>query len=379
MAQTVQPRIFGVREINQYLREYLAEDDFLSQIAIRGELSSFVRHSSGHIYCSLKDQDCKIKTVMFRRFSEQLDWQPSEGDQVVVFGRIALYEKDGTCQLYAEQMLAAGEGYQSIAMEQLKARLEQEGVFAPERKKQLPAYAFSIAVITSAEGAAWADIQRVAFSRNPLVKLLLYPAAVQGESAANELAAALEKADSNHHDLLLIGRGGGANEDLGAFDQEIVIRAIAKTTTPIIAAIGHESDFTLSDLAADASAATPSHAAMIAIKELGEIKNIIETIFSSINTVFSRKLVKLQQDLALLNIEDKADKIIQRCNNQLAVAVSRLEALSPLAILKRGYALAYTASGELIHSANQLVLGEKISVYPQTGRIKAVVEEIDNE
>lgn len=378
MAQTIEPRVYGVAQINYYLREYLAEDFFLSQLAVAGEISGYKAHSSGHIYCTLKEKDSSIKMVMFRRYAQQLSWQPIDGDQVVVLGRISLYERDGTCQLYAEEIFPAGGGIQAKALAQLKEKLDAEGLFAEEGKKTLPRFAFNVGVITSGEGAAWADIQRIAYARNPNLHLVLYPASVQGERASMELAAAMAKADKSHHDILIIGRGGGAEEDLAVFNSEPVVRAVAKTVTPIISAVGHESDFSLSDLAADMRAATPSHAAALAVTDLGETTEALEEAESAMIAAMERFLLHMSQKLITLDPIKAAKTGLQYYEQRLALKAVRLEALSPLATLNRGYALVETKAGAIIRRADQVEIGDKIRVYPAQGSFSAVVEDKDN-
>ncbi|MEG1661974.1 MAG: exodeoxyribonuclease VII large subunit, partial [Clostridiales bacterium] len=288
--ETVQPRIFSVAELNNYLREYLAEDDFLRELAVRGEIAGFKAHSSGHIYFNLREQGVSIKTVMFRSYAAHLDFLPEDGMEVVVIGGVALFERDGVCQLYATMLLPAGAGVLAKAKDKLKQTLQAEGLFAPQRKKPIPAYAENIGVITSGEGAAWADIQKVAYSRWPGVRLQLYAAAVQGTNAPSQLAAALAKADQGGHDVLICGRGGGSTEDLAAFDSEQVVRAIAAVATPLISAVGHEVDVTLADLVADMRAATPSQGAELAVFSAGVLRENLAETEQRFKKYFSRYL-----------------------------------------------------------------------------------------
>jgi len=379
MAETIKPRVYGVAEINFYLKEYLAEDAFLSHLAVQGEIGGFKPHSSGHIYFSLKDKDCTMNTVMFRSAASRLAWRPKDGDRVVVLGRISLYERDGACQLYAENIFPDGGGEQAKALAELREKLTAEGLFAPERKKPLPIFAANIGVITSGEGAAWADIQRIAYTRNPRLNMTLYATSVQGERAPYELAAAAAKADRGNHDILIIGRGGGAEADLAAFNSEPVVRAVAGTKTPIISAVGHESDFSLCDLAADVRAATPTHAAALAVTDFKETAKALNDSESALTRAMSRYLRRLEDKLAAYDPAKATAAGLRRHNQRLALAAARLEALSPLATLNRGYALAEQEDGTIIRRADQVRTGDRINVYPAQGKIRAVVEGTEND
>ena len=340
MSEIAKPRVYGVTELNYYLREYISEDVFLSHLAIRGEISGFKAHSSGHIFFTLKEGECSLKVVMFRRYAGELAFLPADGDQVVVIGSVALYERDGCCQLYAQILFPEGEGGAAKDLAQLRRKLEEEGLFSPERKKALPRYVFDLGVITSAQGAAWADIQRIAYSRNPGIKLILYSAAVQGINAPGQLAAALAQADKGGHDALLIGRGGGANEDLAAFDNELVVRAVAACKTPVVSAVGHESDFSLCDLAADIRAATPTHGAVIAVSARDEIEEYLNDMQSALNDAAAAYLIAAEERLSRLDLSKAvADRLFQQ-DQYLALLAARLKALDPLAVLGRGYAVA---------------------------------------
>jgi exodeoxyribonuclease VII large subunit len=379
MEEITKIRVYGVAEITWYVREYLAEDPLLASLAVRGEISGFRAHSSGHIYFTLKEQDSALKTVMFRRYAGELTWQPRDGDQVVVIGSISLYERDGTCQLYAEEIIPAGAGEQARALGELKDRLAAEGLFAEERKQPLPEFGVDIGVITSAEGAAWADIQRVAYARNAKARLTLYAAAVQGARAAAELAAACARADRGGHEVLIIGRGGGAEGDLAAFNNELVVRAVAALQTPVIVAVGHESDFTLCDLAADWRAATPSHAAAAAVADREEINSWLSELETTLQAIFSRYLERRREQLAALNLGPALRLGLLRCERRLELDIARLEALSPLASLRRGYCLVELADGIMVRRAADVQAGDRLTIYPAEGRILAVVEGTEND
>lgn len=378
MAENISPRIYGVAEINSYLQEYLAEDEFLRLIAIRGEVSGFLAHSSGHIYFTLKEKESSLKVVMFRRFAENVTINIKNGDQIVVFGGISLYTKDAVCQLYAEEIFAAGGGEQAKALSELKEKLAREGLFKEENKKPLPRFIFDVGVITSPQGAGWADIKRVAAARNPNLALRIYPALVQGEQAPDSLVQALLVADKAGHDVLIIGRGGGAAEDLAAFDNEAVVRAIAASRTPIISAVGHESDFCLSDLAADYRAATPTHAASIAVTERQEMLEILADIREELAQIASNQLQTWQQQMARYDVQAAAIRALDKQSARLLLAMTRLTALNPLATLERGYAIVQDEEGRSIGAAAQVNQGDLLEIYPAKGKIYARVEDIEN-
>lgn len=378
MAETVRPRIYGVAEITYYLKQYLAEEPFLEQLAIRGEISGFKAHSSGHIYFTLKERDSSLSSVMFRRYAAALNFTPHDGEEVVVIGSVSLYERNGSCQIYVEEIFPSGGGAQARALAELKERLAREGLFDEERKQPLPRFAFNIGVITSGEGAAWADIQRIAYSRNPGVKLQLYPALVQGDAAPESLAAALAAADRGGHDLLIIGRGGGAGEDLAAFDSEQVVRAVAAAQTPLISAVGHESDFTLCDLAADLRAATPTHAAQLAVTDAAATLEEIARLSAAMTSGAERLLQRLQQRLAVYDPTAAARKSLAAYQQHLTVETARLEAFNPQVTLERGFSLVETADGTLIRSLRQVSPGERIAIRTADGSFTAIVEEKNN-
>lgn len=377
MAEIVYPRAYGVAELNYYLKHYLEEDSFLSSIAVAGELSGFKAHSSGHCYFALREGTHSLRAVMFRRYAETLAWQPRDGDMAIAVGAVSLYERDGSCQLYVQALLPAGAGRQAQDQEELRRRLEEEGLFAPERKKPLPAYALSVGVITSGEGAAWADIQRIAFQRFPGVKLTLYPALVQGAQAAADIAAAIAKGDRGRHEVLIVGRGGGAEADLEAFNSEAVVRAIAGAQTPVISAVGHESDFTLADLAADIRAATPTHGAALAVPELTELLEQLDERERRLHAALQKEADRAAESLGRSRerMDAAMAAILRREQRRLAEAAGRLELLSPLATLARGYSAVLDKEGRAVMDAMELQPGDALLIYPARGEIRAQVRE----
>jgi len=401
MAEIIVPRCITVAELNHYLREYVAEDSFLRNIAIRGEIAGWKRHHTGTIYFTLKDKTCSLRAVMFNNRVPSLTWQPRDGEQVIALGQVAVYERDGICQLYVNRLLEDGQGQGSIARERLKRQLEAEGLFSPERKKPLPRYAQSVGVVTAPNSAAWADMKRILQNRMPSVELQIYPALVQGIQAPASLAAALAQADTANHEVLLLGRGGGAEEDLSAFDSEQVVRAVAACHTPVIAAIGHESDFSLADLAADVRAATPTHGATLAVPEQSQLLQKISLFEQGMEKALARRLQgalsRLEQAEARLDnglrrgVLDRKNAALDKLEQQLDTGsrqfllkqeqrlenlILRLQAMDPLATLGRGYSLVQK-DGETISRAEQVNPGDKLEIRLSRGLIRAEVYEVE--
>ena len=401
MAETVKPRIYGVSEITYYLKEYLAEDSFLTSLAVQGEVSGFKRHSSGHVYFTLREGNCGLKTVMFRSFAAGLRWTPKDGDQVVVVGRVALFERDAACQLYAEIVLPAGEGAEARAREELKAKLQAEGLFDQSRKKPLPAFARSVGIVTAPGSAALADMQRIIRARQPGAEITVYPALVQGVNAPLSLAAALAKADRGGHDVLICGRGGGPGENLSAFDSEPVVRAVAALNTPVISAVGHESDFSLTDLAADARAATPTHAAAMAVPEAKALLAQIDDHSRRLREALQRGLTQREARLRALSDRpalarpaallapptqrlDRAEQELirgsrsrlEQAEARVAALAARLDLLSPLQTLERGYAVV-SYQGRAVRDAAELAPGQRLDIRLARGRAQATVEQTE--
>ncbi|MBR2783285.1 MAG: exodeoxyribonuclease VII large subunit [Firmicutes bacterium] len=401
MAETVRPRVYGVAEITYYLKEYLAEDDFLSSLAVCGEVSGFKRHSSGHVYFNLREENCGLKTVMFRQYAASLHWTPREGEQVVVIGRVALFERDAVCQLYAETVLPAGDGAASRAREELKARLQAEGLFDQSRKKPLPAFARRVGIVTAPGSAALADMERIIKGRQPATEITVYPALVQGTNAPASLAAALLKADRGGHDVLICGRGGGPGAELSAFDSEEVVRALAGLRTPVISAVGHESDFSLADLAADVRAATPTHAAALAVPETAALLALLADHDRRLREALRRGLIRRQARLTALASRpvlarpaallepagrrvERAESDLQRLirarlresGGELAALSARLELLSPLHTLERGYAVV-SHEGRVMREAASVQPGDRVEIRLARGRAAARIEETE--
>lgn len=286
---------FSVSEVNQYLKQLLESQSDLHHIPVLGEVSNFKRYGSGHCYFTLKDEKSALKCVMFKSSAAHLSFTPQNGEKVVALGSISVYERDGVYQLYVSAMRRQGIGDLMQAYEALKEKLTKEGLFDASRKKPLPRLPRAIGIITSPSGAAVHDIITVSRRRNKGVKLILYPASVQGEEAAGEIVHAIDFFQRNHlADLLIVGRGGGSIEDLWAFNEEPVVRAIAASKIPIISAVGHETDFTLSDFAADARAATPSQAAEFAVIDVAAYRNGIAFYLDKAAKLLEKRSMKMR-------------------------------------------------------------------------------------
>lgn len=397
-------KVYTVSQINNYIKRILENDVLLSDVYIEAEISNFKAHTSGHFYFTLKDSGAAINAVMFRSYAERLKFMPESGMKVVARGYISLYEKTGQYQLYVNSMEPAGIGALYLAYEQLKARLEKAGVFDQKYKKSIPQMPKTVAVITSPTGAAVRDIINVAGRRNPNVEIVIVPTLVQGKNAGPEIVNAIEKVNRwNKADTIILGRGGGSIEDLWAFNEEIVARAIFDSHIPIISAVGHETDFTIADFISDMRAPTPSAGAEIAVPEGNAINekvvNLYEKITNNIQTRYSNNLSKYKYCInsygfknfsntifdneiyvsELFNkIYNNLDGSIKRNKLMLKNCLDNIENKSPLNILKRGYSLAYNNNGELLKSSKNISCGDKISVRLNEGSVEAVVESVND-
>lgn len=395
MEQTV----FTVSQVNQYLKAKLDGDRLLSSIAVRGELSNYKRYPSGHHYFSLKDGEGAIRCVLFRSSAQRLRFQPENGMKVVVRGRITVFPRDGQYQLYAEGLIPDGIGELYVAFEQTKARLFQEGLFAQEHKKPIPKFPAKIALITSAAGAAVHDMIRILGARWPMAQVLLLPVRVQGAQAPAELAGALRYANAHQlADVIIIGRGGGSMEDLWAFNDEKLARTIYQSQIPVISAVGHEPDVTISDFVADLRAATPSNAAEIAVPDGQAIRQQLAQLSARMMAAISSRLegertrlTRLAQSRALTDpmtpIRDKRvlldwqqsrltaqmQQLTQGYRNHLSALAAALDAMSPLKVLARGYSIAQQEDGTLLSSIDQARLGQGIVLRLSDGSLDCTV------
>lgn len=401
MEQTV----FTVGQVNQYLKAKLDSDRLLASIAIRGEISNYKRYPSGHHYFSLKDADGAIKAILFRSSAQRLRFQPENGMKVVARGRITVFPRDGQYQLYAESLIPDGVGELYVAFEQTKERLFKEGLFAEEHKKPIPAYPETIALITSSAGAAVHDMIRILKARWPIAQVRLLPVRVQGVQAPAELCGALRYANVHKlADVIIIGRGGGSMEDLWAFNDEKLARAIYASEIPVISAVGHEPDVTISDFVADLRAATPSNAAELAVPDwrelehrLGQLSRRMEGALSARLENERRKLKRLAASRAMTDpenyIRDKRvlvdwqqgrlisamEKATGRNRSRLAALAAGLDAMSPLKVLARGYSLAFDEEDKLMRSVENVQPGQNVALRLSDGSLDCTVMKVRKE
>ncbi len=389
-----------VGQLNLFIKDIFNQIPALNDIKVKGEISNFKHHSSGHMYMSLKDETGVIRAVMFRNSAIGLDFKPENGMQIIAEGRVGVYERDGQYQLYINAMVQDGTGNLYEQFEKLKKKLEKEGLFDATFKKDIPTFPKRIGVITAPTGAAVRDIINILSRRFPYADICLYPALVQGEGAAKSLCEAIEYFnEKTSADVLIIGRGGGSIEDLWAFNEEILARAIFKSQIPIISAVGHETDFTIADFAADLRAPTPSAAAELAVPSADELAEKCVVMFSRLKNSVRRLVEKkgLQLNLysdsqvlknPLLRINEKGmylDSIYQSFKNSIkmmigdkkqayGLAVSRLESLSPLDTIRRGFSVAKGSDGTVIKKVDDAKSNDDISIIVSDGEIKAVVK-----
>ena len=398
--------IYSVTQVNQYIKGLLDRDGALAGLFVRGEISNYKRYPSGHHYFSLKDAEGAIRCVMFRREAAGLRFRPENGMKVVAFGRVTVFPRDGQYQLYCGQLTPDGVGELHIAFEQLKEKLYREGLFDPAHKKPIPRFPRKIALITSAAGAAVRDMLRILGARWPLAEVAVLPVRVQGAEAPGEISAAIAWANRYHvADLLITGRGGGSMEDLWAFNDEGVARAICASDIPVISAVGHEPDVTIADFVADLRAATPSNAAELAVPDQNEVTSALMGLGERLEGSLRRRLQGERQRLDRLAgsramtrpdayFQDKRlllDYQGRRLSHGLAASVAgqrerfarlaaALDALSPLKVLGRGYAIARKEDGRVIASAADAVPGEDFTLRLADGELPCRVrgEEMQN-
>ena len=393
--------IFTVSEVNQFIKDLLDNVPPLQEILLRGELSNYKVYPSGHHYFTLKDSQCSLRCVMFKGSAMRLRFRPENGMQVIAAGRISVYPRDGAYQLYCTGLSPEGVGDLNVAFEQLKEKLRKEGLFDEEHKKPLPKYPRRIAIVTSPAGAAVHDMIRILRRRYPIAKVLLLPVRVQGTEAPAEIAGAIRYADRHRlADIIITGRGGGSLEDLWAFNDERVARAIYEAETPVISAVGHEPDVAISDFVADRRASTPSNAAEIAVPDMEELLRTLEGTQQRLTQGIQRSIGYRTQQLDALAkkrvlteptayLEDRRqdiDHLTHRlCAGMRAVTdgegrrfgalAASLDALSPLKVLGRGYALAQTADGTVLRSAGQVETGETVHLRLAEGGLVCQVKE----
>ena len=395
MAQNV----ISVTQLNEYIRSRMDADEMLAGVAVKGEISNYKMYPSGHHYFTLKDEGGALKCVMFKGNAVRLRFRPENGMKVIAMGRVTVFPRDGAYQLYCTAMAMDGIGDLYAAFEQLKAKLAAQGLFDPAHKKPIPKYPGTIGIVTSSAGAAVHDMLRILRKRYPLSKVLLLPVRVQGVEAPSEIAAAIRYA--NHFrlaDLLIVGRGGGSIEDLWAFNDERVAYAIYESKIPVISAVGHEPDVTISDFVADLRAATPSNAAELAVPDQDALRQQLDSMAAAMASGLHRQVRAARQHLDVLskspalmspmgylnqkkqNLELLRNRLISAQNRSVdrrkryyVELTAKLDAMSPLKVLTRGYAMAQAADGTVIRSVKQVDSGDEITVLLSDGRISATV------
>ena len=392
--------VFTVSELNTYIKNLMDSNGTLAVIHVRGELSNYKMYPSGHHYFTMKDAEGSLKCVMFRSSASTLRFKPENGMSVIAFGRVTVYPRDGVYQLYAEELTPDGVGDLFVAYEQLNEKLLKEGLFDERYKKPLPRFPMRVALVTSPAGAAVRDMIRILGTRWPPAKVIVLPVRVQGTEAPVEIVEAIKYADENNiADLIITGRGGGSLEDLWAFNDERVARAIFSSETPIISAVGHEPDVTISDFVADLRAATPSNAAELAVPDVNEISDMLAGAEIRMRQAINREILsrrrfveelsekRVMRDpryyiddrrLALDHLQDglrvSMRSIIQSDREQFARLAAALDAMSPLKVLGRGYAIARKDNGAVIKSAKDINAGERVYVRLQKDEIRCIAE-----
>ncbi len=394
--------VYTVAQANTYIKNMFTQDFLLNNISVKGEVSNCKYHSSGHIYFSIKDKSGVLSCVMFAGRRKGLNFQMHEGDKVIVTGNINVYERDGKYQLYADKIEQEGTGDLYKRFLELRQELEEMGMFAPEYKKPIPTYAMTVGIVTASTGAAIQDIIHISKRRNPYVKLILYPAKVQGEGAADTIVNGIRYLDRRKPDIIIVGRGGGSIEDLWAFNEEIVARAIFECTTPVISAVGHETDVTIADYVADLRAPTPSAAAELAVFEYDKLLEYMESLADRLNyRILNRirtykyrleqarwKLDKMSPSAMVLSRRQQLEgysgllrtKIEDRIKNQrhiLAIYSARLEGHSPLKKLSGGYAYVSDSKGTPLSDISQAEVSDSVNITLKNGRLKADIREIE--
>ena len=392
--------VYSIRQVNLYISNMFRQDFMLNRIYVKGEVSNCKYHTSGHIYFSLKDDSGSLACVMFAGNRSGLKFQMQNGQSVIVLGSISVYERDGKYQLYAREIIQDGMGLLYEKFQALKQELEEMGMFAPEYKQPIPAFSRRVGIVTAPTGAAIRDIMNISYRRNPYVQLILYPALVQGEEAADSIVRGIELLDQSHVDVIIVGRGGGSMEDLWAFNEEKVARAIFQCETPVISAVGHETDFTIADYVADLRAPTPSAAAELAVADMAAIQGQLRDMQQRLQNRMSERLLDRKKELEhlqeklkyvspqhqiqekyqrLTDIEEELQMLMQQTmkerRHQLMIYVERMKGLSPLEKLSQGYSYTADARGKKITATEQVQPGDLLQIYVSDGQILAEVKE----
>ena len=392
--------VYSIRQVNLYISNMFRQDFMLNRIYVKGEVSNCKYHTSGHIYFSLKDDSGSLACVMFAGNRSGLKFQMQNGQSVIVLGSISVYERDGKYKLYAREIIQDGMGLLYEKFQALKQELEEMGMFAPEYKQPIPAFSRRVGIVTAPTGAAIRDIMNISYRRNPYVQLILYPALVQGEEAADSIVRGIELLDQSHVDVIIVGRGGGSMEDLWAFNEEKVARAIFQCETPVISAVGHETDFTIADYVADLRAPTPSAAAELAVADMAAIQGQLRDMQQRLQNRMSERLSDRKKELEhlqeklkyvspqhqiqekyqrLTDIEEELQMLMQQTmkerRHQLMIYVERMKGLSPLEKLSQGYSYTADARGKKITATEQVQPGDLLQIYVSDGQILAEVKE----
>ena len=392
--------VYSIRQVNLYISNMFRQDFMLNRIYVKGEVSNCKYHTSGHIYFSLKDDSGSLACVMFAGNRSGLKFQMQNGQSVIVLGSISVYDRDGKYQLYAREIIQDGMGLLYEKFQALKQELEEMGMFAPEYKQPIPAFSRRVGIVTAPTGAAIRDIMNISYRRNPYVQLILYPALVQGEEAADSIVRGIELLDQSHVDVIIVGRGGGSMEDLWAFNEEKVARAIFQCETPVISAVGHETDFTIADYVADLRAPTPSAAAELAVADMAAIQGQLRDMQQRLQNRMSERLSDRKKELEhlqeklkyvspqhqiqekyqrLTDIEEELQMLMQQTmkerRHQLMIYVERMKGLSPLEKLSQGYSYTADARGKKITATEQVQPGDLLQIYVSDGQILAEVKE----
>ena len=389
-------KVISVGQLNRYVKSVLEGDPHLAAVYVSGEISNFTHHyQSGHMYMSLKDDSAAVRAVMFKGHASKLAFRPEDGMRVIVRARVSLYENTGSFQIYIEEMQPDGVGALQVAFEQLKKKLAGEGLFDESRKRPLPSYPDRVGVITSPTGAAVRDILNVLGRRYPLAQVVFCPVLVQGDGAAPSIVDAIQRFNAiGAADVLIVGRGGGSIEDLWAFNEEIVARAVAASAIPVISAVGHETDFTICDFVADLRAPTPSAAAELAVPDAGRLLAFMDTVRGRLSTAQRNVYTAAANRLALLKNKRclsapqyyteeqtmRLDYLTRRftsaaqqqlgvADRRLAATASKLDALSPLKVLGRGYGITYGADGTVVDSITQVQAGDALTLQLTDGTV----------
>ena len=393
--------IYTVKQVNSYIKNIFTSDFMLKRIYIKGEVSNCKYHSSGHIYFSLKDESGTIACVMFAGMRSGLSFRMKDGQQVVVLGQISVYERDGKYQLYANEIILEGAGVLYEKFEKLKNELEEMGMFAPEYKQPIPGFVKTVGVATAATGAAVRDIIQVSGRRNPYVQIILYPVKVQGEGSAESVAEGIRALEKKGVDVIIVGRGGGSIEDLWAFNEEIVARAIFNCSVPVISAVGHETDITIADYVADMRAPTPSAAAELAVYKYTDLESGLYNYKLNLNRLIDNKIESLRNQSAFLNArlkgldpklkaydarqraihaEDRIkvlfEKKLNDTKHMFNIYIEKMKGLSPLEKLSKGYSYIVDDKGCNVNSVNKINKDDKIRIYLTDGIADAHIENV---